>query len=159
MKARTKLAIQLVFLLAALVFIVFRPVRLIVVDGKSMMPTYHNRQLVWAVYPYDLKRNDVVVLREPTGDKIIKRIVMLEGDCYRESESLMPDGTYELNYEYGIQITHQANASYTVNNVTVAIEREVPKNCVYVLGDNRQHSSDSREFGPVNRAAILYKVL
>jgi len=111
----------------------------VVVSGESMLPTLKNNQRVltsrayWLVGP--IKDKDIVVIKDdgPTG-YIIKRVYRMAGevvDWYN-----VPDNVDFRKGEY-----------------------KVPAGHVYVLGDNREVSEDSRRFGPVKVEDIIGKVV
>jgi len=129
--AVTGLTLLLVVLLAG-ALVVQRRVRPVIVSGTSMEPTFHDGQKVWISDAYwlvgPIHRKDVVVLTGATEDEyIIKRVYWLEG------EEVLPDHK-SLDIPFFEPYT-------------------VPRGYVWVLGDNRSMSSDSREFGavPLNR--------
>lgn len=109
------------------------------VSGVSMLPTLRNGRRVlvskayWLVGPLEYK--DIVVLRDsgPTG-YIIKRVAYMAGDKVDWKDT--PDG-------------HRLSSGPFV----------VPEGQVFVLGDNRPESEDSRRFGPVPVTDVLGKVL
>jgi signal peptidase I len=111
----------------------------VVVSGESMLPTLKSGQRVltskayWLVGP--IKEKDVVVIRDdgPTG-YIIKRVYKMAGQVV--DWALVPDSFDFRSGEY-----------------------HVPEGTVYVLGDNRQVSEDSRRFGPVPVESIIGKVV
>lgn len=162
MNARTKLIIQLAFLLFALGFIAMRPFRLIVVDGSSMMPTYRSRQAVLAVRYFHLERGDVVVIRDPeTDEKLIKRVVAMKGDHYWQYTWRDSDGEGQQAYWFGPDAEKQARAFMERNSSDVGrlMRYTLSPNSVFVLGDNLGNSIDSRDFGPMPIQSILYKVI
>jgi signal peptidase I len=111
----------------------------VVVQGPSMEPTFYTgrRLLVshawWLVGP--LRDNDIVVVTDPNPDGyIIKRVYKMEGE--------------EVDF-YNVPRSYNLSQGKYI----------VPPNCIYLLGDNRPKSDDSRSFGPVDRSKILGKVL
>ena len=93
-----------------------------------------------------LQRGDVVVIRSPDDDKktlYVKRIIGLPGDTiYADDKSLIVNG----------EIVDQLEG-------TGLLEVSVPEGCVYVMGDNRAVSYDSRFFGPVPQYQVVAKIL
>lgn len=128
------------FLALGLVIFAYFHVKTVVIRGESMVPTFEpGRRLVvsdayWLVGP--IRKNDIVVVKEFTkrGGFFIKRVVGLGGD---EIENVY----WPRNY--GIE-----NPNFTV-----------PPDMVFLLGDNRSHSEDSRSFGPISKDLIIGKVL
>lgn len=134
----TGFGVALLFFLVFCVFALFN-FHTVVVSGRSMEPTFHTGQRVlvskayWLVGP--IRDNDVVVLKDtgPTG-YIIKRVAYSDGETV--DWKWVPD-TYPI-----------ANGPY-----------KVPEGQVYVLGDNKPESEDSRKFGPRDKGDILGKVI
>lgn len=150
----TLLLAALIFLLVRLVVLNFR------VDGESMLPNLDDGQMLLVnrnayqyfdlggerYYPFDPPdRGDVIVFEPPTGsDKpYIKRIIGLPGEAVTfGGGNVFIDG--ELLDEDYIAERTRCNASRSDTCDVV-----VPDGYVYVLGDHRTNSSDSRAFGAV----------
>ena len=100
----------------------------------------------------DVKPGDVITMRVPSGEYYVKRVAatagetveLIDGDVYIDG-SLMDDpwGEGETNEESGAVIY-----PYTVQDGNV-----------FVLGDNREVSMDSRMFGEVNRRQIRGRMI
>lgn len=110
------------------------------VTGSSMEPALRpgDRLVVRPVGPVPPRRGDVVVLRDPRepGRRTVKRVVALPGEQVRlRAGRLVIDG-----------VTHiEPHAHRRCGDD----DRTVPPRHVYVLGDNRARSTDSRTYGPV----------
>lgn len=120
-----------------------------VVRGRSMAPGIHDgdRILVepWSRAIGDFGRGDVAVMRSPVepGLEYIKRIVALPGD-----EVLIADGRLWVN-DLLVEEPY-AQLGEGVEGVGDALVwTRVREGHYFVLGDNRPHSSDSRDFGQV----------
>jgi signal peptidase I len=150
----TLLLAALIFFLVRLVVLNFR------VDGGSMLPNLDDGQMLLvntnayrsvdingsSYYPFDPpERGDVVVFDPPTGsDKpYIKRIIGLPGEEVSFGDGHVFIDGYVLDEDY-IKDRTRCNTSRSETCDVV-----VPEGTVYVLGDNRSNSSDSRVFGPV----------
>ncbi|MBP9702407.1 signal peptidase I [Candidatus Woesebacteria bacterium] len=127
------------------------------VDGKSMEPNFHNAEYILTdKISYRIsspKRGDVVVFHSPqdAGTDFIKRIVGVPGDMV-----MVKDGYYYLNgtrldEEYINDPGKVAPGRFLRDGATA----EVPNGQYLVMGDNRLHSSDSREWGFVPRTNIV----
>jgi signal peptidase I len=121
------------------------------VYGQSMEPTLHTYQrLVIEKISYRLhppRRGDVVVLKLPeptTRDMLIKRVVGLPGETIE-----IRDGQVWINRQ---PLTEPYLARDTNGSMAPRI---VPEGSVFVLGDNRGASNDSRYFGPVSLDQIV----
>jgi signal peptidase I len=164
--------------------IIFLSARLLIlpyqVDGKSMSPNLHDRdrvlvnravymhldleQLVdWipgvdasntAYYPFHSPEpGDIVVLNPPAASDqpYIKRTVAVGGDVVDIDRGLVFVNGVALNETYiDGAITECVKQQYCRNYT-------VPDGMIFVLGDNRQHSSDSRYFGPVPLDNVIGK--
>ena len=127
-------------LLALLGFAAFfqQNFRTIQVQGNSMLPTFKNgahlltSSAYWLVGP--IQKGDIVVLIDDSGTAIIKRVYGMEGD---KVDWLNVPEDYNLS----------------------SGEYVVPEQTLYVLGDNREVSEDSRRFGPVPYDRIIGKVV
>lgn len=151
-------------LVMALVFLIltFTLVgRVIGVVGSSMLPTLHEGDLVLLQsVGYTPKQGDVVVLRKPTfmAEPVVKRVIAVGGQHVKVdyvSGKVYVDGV-ALDDSYINEPMRDPMALYmTVLDVTV------PEGSIYVMGDNRNHSSDSRheDLGTVDNRYVLGKAL
>lgn len=152
MRARPVLVlVGLVGLVMILVRVVAEPMR---VSSDSMEPTFASGDHVLVeklgVVGHQPDRGAVVVIRAPdTGGLLIKRVVALGGETVGiRNGVLMVDGT-AVSEPYG----HQTVPGSYFGPV------RVPEGTVFVLGDHRLGSVDSRAFGPVPLSAIVGKVI
>ena len=128
------------FIILFLVFIAIKlAVMPYVVSGESMYPTLHNGQLGVGVRTSfeEVHRFDIVVVRA-NNKYLIKRVIGLPGEKveYRDNKLYIDD----------VEVTDPYNFGNTGNfNVTLK------DNEFYCLGDNREHSSDSRTYGPFDK--------
>ena len=158
---------DVVYVLAALTVIFVFVVRLVGVDGSSMLPTLHNRDylLLQSNFLYDekdVKNGDIVVLNVPYyEDKgpIVKRVIATEGQTVEvdyEHNQVLVDGV-RLQEDYIMpEIMHEIwDPEYATTYPAT-----VPEGCIFVLGDNRNNSSDSRfsMVGMIDKRYILGKV-
>ena len=149
------------FVLVAVVFTFL--VRIITVDGSSMNPTYYDQDRVLVTsLGQPVEQGDVVIIVNTLSRPIIKRVIATEGQTVDFDPLLREVTVNGIPVEgdvFGIQ-----NGITAVPNLPGAVlefPQQVPAGCVFVLGDNRTNSTDSRfaEVGMVDRRNILGKVI
>ena len=136
--------------------------RIIGVDGSSMYPTLRDKDLLLLQsIAYAPEQGDVVVLNKPFGSvngPIVKRVIATEGQTVSIdyiSRTVSVDGQV-LREEYINEPMDWPDSQWeTITNVTV------PEGSIFVMGDNRNHSSDSRDerLGCIDERLVLGKVL
>ncbi len=166
--------------LALFIFVAVRSVVLnFRVDGESMVPTLDsgemllvNRTVYWhfdlnavldalpfvdrsgenIVYPFHPpQRGDIVVLHPPIerGKPYIKRVIGLPGERLS-----IHDGAVYINGER-LEEPYLNGLATSWSGTLGQQELTIPTGQVYVLGDNRSNSSDSRAFGPIDIDQII----
>ena len=159
-----------VFIVAlSLVIIIFSFfVRICEVKGPSMENTlFQGERLIVTNLGYKPQRGDIIVFHQ-TGmlnEPVVKRVIATEGETVdidfddygkvtvTDTEGnvivLDEDDYKNLDSDYD-QIRCQYELPYTV-----------PEGCIFVMGDNRNHSTDSRSYmiGPVDERRVLGKVI
>ncbi len=154
----------IVFAVAIFLFLYLLVLQPHKIKGASMEPNFPNGEYLLTdkvTYRFhEPKRGDVIVFKAPTGDgeEYIKRIIGLPGErisvkngkVYINGKLLKEDYIPEISPTFGGQFL-QENEVFTV-----------PEGNLFVLGDNRPHSSDSRSWGTITndkitgRAWVIY---
>ena len=152
--------VKTILLSIAIAFIITLFVRPTLVKGYSMYPTLEpNNYLVINKIPYTLgepSRGDIVVFKSHllTDDgrekDLIKRVIAIPGDHLKIDSGRVYVNDVELDESY-------INGSFTRGDLDIT----VPEEKIFVMGDNREKSLDSRDsrVGPVNLGMIRGKVL
>lgn len=135
------------------------------VEGKSMMPTLQDgNMLVVNKISYqvgELNRFDVVVFHANEKEDYVKRIIGLPGDHieYKDDKLYINgqfvDEPYLETYKEEIE-GRKLTGDFTLEEVTN--EMVVPEGSIFVMGDNRLGSWDSRHFGFVDIDRVVGKV-
>lgn len=149
-------AVFVIFLLFTFVF------RAVGVVGESMLPTLSNGDwLLVSTASSNIDRGDVVVITQPnyTGKSLVKRVIALEGDIVNIDFYM---GIVSVN---GKTLKEEYILEPTSKEFDVEFPLTVPEGQVFVLGDNRNNSMDSRstKIGCIDKDYILgvaqYKIL
>lgn len=148
-------------LVAALLFCVLIfafLVRIIGIVGSSMVPTFHDGDsVVISKLFYTPEQGDIVVLRKDTfkEEPIIKRVIATEG------QTVNIDFEEGVVYVDGKALDEPYTAEPTYNQIDFEGMITVPENCVFVMGDNRNDSFDSRldVIGCIDERYIMGRVL
>jgi len=139
----------------ALVYIfLFQPHQ---VDGRSMEPNFHNGEYILTdkvSYRFGApERGDVVVFHSPADerDDFIKRIIGVPGD------TIMIKGGYVYLNDTKLEEVYLNDPGNVLAGRFIREDTSVsvPPGKYLVMGDNRLHSSDSREWGLVDQSAIV----
>jgi signal peptidase I len=125
------------------------------VHGPSMAPTLLPEDILLVTRGYDSPvRGDVVVVQSPdpddNGELLVKRVIGIPGD-----EVTVVDGMAVVNGEgeRGPYTVYVSPGDINVNLLTV------PPGAIFLLGDNRPVSSDSRVFGPEPLELVMGRVV
>lgn len=153
MKKYNYFEVVLIIFLSLILFVLiikyfFSPLK---VSGESMEPLLFDGDIVFVskVIPKEgIKRGDVVVLRDNSGNLAIKRVIAKEGDKieFKNGEIFVNgENRGKISYE-GIKLVEDANFV-------------VEKGRIFVLGENRIKSVDSRIWGTIPISSVLGKVI
>lgn len=153
----------LAVVLTATILIFHFLTQLIVVVGPSMYPTLHDGDLLlaWRLN-YQPEAGDVVILHKETDviqETIVKRVIAVGGQTVEldyDQNAVYVDGV-RLEEDYiNLEETDPMEPRGDVSRI------DVPEGSIFVMGDNRNHSTDSRytvELGVVDEGYVIGKAL
>jgi signal peptidase I len=130
------------------------------VIGRSMENDFYDGEyLIADKVSYKIsepKRGDVVIFQKTETVDYIKRVIGVYGDTVE-----VRDGHYYINGELADESGYLDSDVYTEpgNFLSEGEIFEVPEGKVFLSGDNREHSSDSRSFGPIDIDVIKGKAI
>ena len=134
--------IQVILTSVIISFVVLYFMQISKVVGMSMQPTYHEGDIVLVDKVFykqgEPERNDIVVIKYGDG-QIIKRVIAIEGDKIEQIGSELYLNGELLEEDYINEEMYADDFSYVV-----------PDGKIFVMGDNRNHSDDSRRIGYID---------
>lgn len=157
------------FLLTAYVFQSYQ------VDGPSMETTLqnNNRLIVWKVprtwaritgHPYVPSRGNIIIFNTnglpdfgESGKQLIKRVIGLPGDRVVVANNVIT--IYDKQHPHGFQPDATMPYGKVIHGTQGSENIVIPQGYVFVCGDNRDDSLDSRVFGPVPVSDIVGKLV
>lgn len=160
-KKNIKELIEIIIICLVVTFIFRFAIMPIKVDGSSMYPTLqdHDYAFMSRLHLQDVKRFDIVTINcKKLGNVIIKRVIGLPGEriVYKD-DKLFVNGN-EINEDFLDQTyVEKMKREYNVTSFTEDFEYTVGKDEIFVLGDNRLNSLDSRILGCFKKTDILSK--
>ena len=149
-----KTTIIVVFLALIIRLFVVQP---FIVEGQSMLPTFSNNDyLITEKISYLLrspKRGEVVIFHPPDNPSVnyIKRIVGLPGDTIEVKDQGVFVNSQKISEPY---LTSNEQTNVATKDLTLTLKDGE----YFVFGDNRNHSRDSREIGPIPYVNIVSRI-
>ncbi len=140
-----RIMIPVMLILASVLFL---SGKLIIVSGSSMEPSFHDGELLLLTDNLSgISEGDIIIFKDPESEnELVKRIIGIPGDTVTVSED-------------GIFINHEKIDDLNADITAVTLNTyDLSDTEFFVLGDNREHSRDSRFFGPVSEKSIHSKV-
>lgn len=147
------IALTLVILVFTFLF------RVVTVTGESMLPNFvEGQKLIVTNLGHSVEQGTVVVITNVLNEPIIKRVIATEGqtvDIDYETGVVYVDGKAVDETQFGLENGITTRPYSTLE--AMVFPQTVPEGCVFVLGDNRGVSKDSRytEVGMVDTRHIL----
>ena len=140
-----------------IIFIIFLLIiRVVGVVGESMVPTLNDGdRIVITSRPYNPERGDIVILAQPweRDNSLVKRVIGVAGDTV--------DIDFVNGYVYinGEKQTEDYIREATHRSYDIEFPVTVPEGCIFVMGDNRNESLDSRSsrVGFIDKNYVLGK--
>lgn len=129
------------------------------VSGNSMVPTFRSGDyLITEKISYrfgEPKKGDIIVLKNPRDESqdFIKRIIAIPGDTIKIEKTAVFVNGDEIEEIYLPPDTPTPSGAFLTEGSVV----KAGANQYFVLGDNRSHSSDSREWGAITKEEIVGK--
>ena len=153
-RTRWTISIIILLILVGIIIIIKTQLKFYEVISDSMYPTLRKGDYVYVdtYKTYTPARGDIVALYDPTmpGDNIVKRIVGIPNDLIEVKPTYILVNGVKENEVY---LNHKRPIFYKHIGTIVLKDNEY-----FVLGDNRNISFDSREFGPVPDSDITGRV-
>lgn len=135
------------------------------VSGTSMQPSIRNNNFLLVNNNFStnkIKRGDIIIAKSPDGTIIVKRVIGLPNENIKVDENghvlinekfLKEDYLNKFKPPYGDRIPD------FFDNNHIIISEKTPDNSVFIMGDNRGNSVDSRSHGPIKLSDVIGKVI
>lgn len=146
------IAIALAFFIRTFLFAPF------IVEGESMEATLHNNERLVvnkAIYYLSKpKRGDIIVFHAEADKDYIKRVIGVAGETVEVRDDVLYINGMKVDEPYLEKKREEAKAQGL--RLTDDVEpTTIPANEIFVMGDNRQNSRDSRMIGPVELGKVV----
>lgn len=141
--------LQILLLIAMIGIIIYiRQIPLFSVDGHSMDSTYSHKDLLVGAKNTEIKAGDILIIySDVLEERIVKRCIGLPGDTVKIEDNVVYVNNKKLEENYINEPMETDNLSVTLSDGEY-----------FVMGDNRNHSTDSREIGAIPEEKIIARV-
>lgn len=133
------------------------------VSGESMSPTFHSKDKVVVSKLTKIQRFDIIVFDAPDvdGEQYVKRVIGLPGDHIEMKNDVLYINEEALEEPYLMENKednpfHTLTEDFSLQEKTG--ESKVPKDMLFVMGDNRLRSKDSRALGFIPYDSVIGEV-
>lgn len=132
-----------------------------IVDGESMMPNFVNNEYLLAEklsYMFGQpQRGDAIIFRYPGNPNInyIKRIIGLPGETIKIENNIIFVNNKDHPNGIALKENYLSYGTLTLISEKGSLEKTLGLDEYFVMGDNRQHSSDSREWGVLPKTNVI----
>ena len=126
--------------------------KILQVSGNSMEPNLHEGEILLTSNFFDFKKGDMIAFYY-NDSVLIKRVIALEEDVV----NIEDDGTVFVN---SVKLEENYVKKLSYGNCDITFPYQVPKNSVFILGDNREVSIDSRSksIGCISADRVIGKI-
>ena len=149
---------EIVFIASTVfIFVYFFVGQLLRVTGDSMYPTFIDGEQIIAekisIKFKNLQRGEILIFKHPQNENrlLIKRVIALPG----ESLNLINGKVFIDGVELLEPYLQPNVKTYGLKTIADNTDFEVPADSYVLMGDNREQSADSREFGPISKTMIV----
>ena len=158
--------------IAAVMLILTFLFRVVTVDGQSMVPNlHHGDRLILTDVTTHYDRGEIVVISRADDDPLVKRVIAtggqevvinfatkeirVDGELYKDSHAVLKNFSDVIINRYTLFPEHNYDVDQKIFSATV------PEGHIFVMGDNRNNSKDSRdpEIGFVDERCVLGKAI
>ncbi|MBG9979524.1 signal peptidase I [Facklamia lactis] len=141
---------NLLFIIVLFLMIIFRlfVFPIYQVDGDSMEPILHHQEKILSTNFSELDRFDIVIAKDKRINKLyVKRIIGLPNEVveYRNNKLFIDDKFVAEDF-------------LSSDSLTEDMTYQLADNQYFIVGDNRNNSRDSRDYGGVDKAQIISEV-
>lgn len=144
-----KNSVFLMLILCSILFLFLLKTHQVV--GMSMFPTLENEDKIFVWRGRTPKRLDIITLKPMANpqESYVKRVIGMPGDTLQLNRNALQISYLSNGIEKYEEVTLTDGVAMILENQT-----QIPTDQYFVLGDNRDHSNDSRSFGLINKKQI-----